>query len=443
MKKITPDRLEQHLFIEHEKEGAYLTLPFSVPVDTESMTLTYKYVGYAEKDSVLENGDFVSRQRINIIDLGLLAPDGSQVGASGSDKNEIYISETYATPGYKACAVVPGEWRIIAGAYKVAQEGVDISYEITFNLKHKRLYKGDLHVHTLASDGIFTIAELMGRAQKLGLDFIAITDHNHMLSADEIPQMKDFCVIPGMEYTHYQGHANFLGVDKPYDDPYIANTFEDVRARFKAARERGALIVVNHPFQEGCDFQFDLNELPFDCLEVWNGPMRGSNFKAIGLWQQYLIEGKRIPICGGSDFHRDNVPFVFMGGPTTCVYAMSSSSGDILSALQQGHAYISYASNGPALELSAGEAIMGDSVKWSKKRKMRIVAENLLKGDVIRVVTADESKPLLEASHHGRCDLSYTMESPGFARIEILRVLLPGVPMLPVLVSNPLYFQDS
>jgi hypothetical protein len=49
----------------------------------------------------LDDGSFVARQQANIIDLGLIAPDGSQVGASGSNKKEIIISEVYATPGYR------------------------------------------------------------------------------------------------------------------------------------------------------------------------------------------------------------------------------------------------------------------------------------------------------------------------------------------------------
>ena len=33
------------------------------------------------------------------------------------------------------------------------------------------------------------------------------------------------------------------------------------------------------------------------------------------------------------------------------------------------------------------------------------------------------------------------MESAGFARIEILRGFVPGLPRLPALFSNPIYFE--
>ena len=169
---------------------------------------------------------------------------------------------------------------------------------------------------------MLTVEELARRALRHGLDFLAITDHNQMVSADSLPQIPGITLIPGIEWTHYHGHANFLGVDKPYDEPFFTNTLEEVQARFNTARSRGALITINHPFDEGCGFQFNLDALPFDCLEIWNGPMRESNLRAVGLWQSMLVAGKKVPICGGSDYHRDQL-FLFPGGPTTCVYAMS------------------------------------------------------------------------------------------------------------------------
>jgi hypothetical protein len=371
----------------HEREGTYFTIPFTMPPQTESFSLTYRYERHHESENRVEFGRFISREEINIIDLGLIAPDGIQVGASGSDKTEIQISETHATPGYRPCPLIPGEWQILLGAYKVAPSGVNVLYELTFTPKRLRLFKGDLHTHTLASDGVLTAEELARRAQRHGLDFLAITDHNQMVSAEALPQIPGFTLIPGIEWTHYQGHANFLGVDKPYDETFAANTPEEVLARFNSARARGALITINHPFDELCPFQFDMNTLPFDCLEIWNGPMRESNLRAIGLWQTLLMAGKKVPICGGSDYHRDQL-FIYPGGPTTYIYAMSASPADILSGLRQGHAYIAFAPNGPTLEMTAGDAIPGDSIPFSRVKEIQIPASGLLAGDVVQVVTA-------------------------------------------------------
>jgi PHP domain len=431
--------LQIPLFIEHTRQGTYFTLSFTMPENIETLRLTYQYTRHRDTPIQVENGTFNSRQEVNIIDLGLIAPDGTQVGDSGSDKLSISISETSATAGYRPHALTPGDWRIIVGAYKVAEEGVDVHYELTFSPKYRRLFKGDLHTHTYGSDGVLALGELAQHAMRNGLDFLAITDHNQMVSTDTLVQVPGITLIPGVEWTHYQGHANFIGVDQPYDEPFLANSLEEVRARFASARQRGAFISINHPFDPVCPFLFDMNELTFDCLEIWNGPMRGSNLQAIGLWQNLLTAGKKVPICAGSDYHRDSL-LLFPGGPTTCVYAMSDSPSDILTALKQGHAFLTYSVNGPMLEMTAGEAILGDSVDFTSKRQFNYQASGLVAGDVVQVVTPRGTIQVLKAETNGTMNGVYDMSTPGFAFIEILRSFLPGLPLLPAAISNPIYF---
>ena len=406
-----------------------------MPPGVEKFSLKYAY----ERHHATREGNFTAQDETNIIDLGLIAPDGAQVGASGSDKKFIEISETGATPGYHACRLLPGEWGILVGAYKVAGTGVAVKYELDFKLKELRLLKGDLHTHTLASDGVQTAWELALRARSNGLDFLAITDHNQMVSSDSLPQVPGMTLIPGIEWTTYKGHATFLGVDRPYDGSFMANTLEEVRSRFVSARERGALITLAHPFDEGCPFTFDLQALPYDMIEVWNGPMRESNLRAIGRWQSLLAAGEKVPICGGSDYHHDGL-FIYPGGPTTCVYSMSSGASDILSALRAGHAFITFASDGPMLEMKAGVKMMGDSIIFSDEKEMQIKVHGLQKGDVVQVVTAAGSQPIHKAEAPGSLEMRYPMDAPGFAFMMVLRSFVPGLPLLPALISNPIYF---
>ena len=235
------------VFIPHEKEGVYMPLPFNMPENTAEFTLSYAYPLTHETTSPVDGGVFTSGKRINIIDLGLIAPDGSQVGASGSNKHTITLNANRATPGYTPHPLTPGEWQILVGAYQVAPEGVTVTYQLTFTPKERRLFIGDIHTHTIASDGVFTASELARHAQRQGLDFLAITDHNVMSNTAILNQIPGITLIPGVEWTHYQGHANFLGVDQPYDGSFFTNTEEEEKARFQSARERGALIVINHP----------------------------------------------------------------------------------------------------------------------------------------------------------------------------------------------------
>lgn len=438
---MTPHlRLEIH--IDKTREGTYFTLPFQVPPGIESIALAYQYPRRPATQRQVEHGTFTARPEANIIDLGLIDPKGAQVGASGSDKVQVFVSEANATPGYRAGPILAGEWRILIGAYKIAALGVDVAYEVTLTPKARRLLKGDLHVHTVGSDGVHTMEELAWKAKRNGLDFLAITDHNQFAVSDALPRVEGVTLIPGVEWTHYRGHASFLGVDRPYDEPFATNTAEEAQARFASARARGALITIDHPFDPTCGFQFEIDALPHDAIEVWNGPMRESNLRAIGYWHQRLCAGEKIPACGGSDYHRDT-PFLFLGGPTMGVFADSAGASDILAAVRAGHGYLTFAPDGPGLELTAGEAIMGDSVRWNERKDVQVSAQGLVTGDLIRLTTKDKTETLFTAPSDGDISLSYTMDSPGFVRVEILRAFLPGLPALPAAISNPIYFDGA
>jgi hypothetical protein len=433
------DTLEFEICIKPDQQGTYFTHPFQVPDNVESLVIAYQYPRRPEKESTVEKGIFTSQIEENIIDLGVIDSSGSQIGASGSDKLEIKINEVESTPGYLTCRIQAGEWRLIIGAYKVSPEGVTALYQVHFAYKSRHLIKGDLHTHTLGSDGVHSIEELAVKASRNGLDFLAITDHNQMSRSNSFPCIPGVTLLPGVEWTHYQGHANFIGVDQPYDTPFFCNTPEEIRERFNSARERGALITVNHPFEEVAPFKLELSQVPFDCLEVWNGPMRESNLRAIGLWQHLLVSGKKIPISAGSDYHRDT-PFIFLGGPTLCVYSMSDGPSDILTAVRLGHSYITFAPNGPNLQMSADSSIMGDTVKWPEVNEVEIKMDGLKAGDVLRFITQKDSQDVLEAKTEGKVTLHHLMGSPGFLRVELLRSFFPGLPMLPALISNPIYF---
>ncbi len=422
-----------------EQQGQYLTVPFTMPEGIAEFRLSYQYPRFRDEVQKLPNGKFTPHDQINIIDLGLIAPDGTQAGVSGSDKTRFFINGKTATPGYLPRPLTPGEWRILAGAYKVAPGGVTVTYELTFIPKARQLLLGDIHTHTVGSDGVLTLEELAAQAHKHGLDFLAITDHNQMVSPAALSRIPEISLIPGMEWTHYRGHANFLGLEKPYDGPFFTNTDEALQARFQSAHDRGALIVINHPMDESCSFQFDLTQLPFDAIEIWNGPMRESNLRAVGLWHQMLAAGRKVPAVGGSDYHRSNL-FQILGGPCMGVYAGSDAPEDILTALRAGQSFITFAPNGPTVDFSAGNATLGGTSEWRAGLTMQVSAKGLKTGDVVRLVGAAENIDLLQAPSDGDAELVAPVPGRGFLRVEITRTFLPGVPPLPALISNPIYF---
>ena len=199
-----------------------------------------------------------------------------------------------------------------------------------------------------------------------------------------------------------------------------------MQARFTSAHDRGALIVINHPMDESCGFQFDLTQLPFDAIEIWNGPMRESNLRAVGLWHQLLTAGQQVPAVGGSDYHRNNL-FQILGGPCMGVYAGSDAPEDILAALRAGKSFITFAPNGPTLDLSAGNATLGGVTEWHEGLTIQVSSQGLKAGDVVRLVGATENFDLLQAPSDGAAELSMLVPGPGFLRVEIYRTFLPGV----------------
>ena len=82
--------------------------------------------------------------------------------------------------------------------------------------KERRLFKGDTHVHTTASDGILEPEEAALLARRMGLDFLIFTDHNNSAQNDRLPFYEDITLIPGTEWTHYKGHAGFLGTEQAF-----------------------------------------------------------------------------------------------------------------------------------------------------------------------------------------------------------------------------------
>lgn len=442
--------------IDKDQEGRYFTIPFDIGIPAARLRIHYAY----EKERPDQDGDWTRLTKRNRIDLAVLAPDGRLVGSSGSNRADIEISATHSTPGYRRIEPVTGTWSILVGAYVVVEEGADVVYEIEVEPKQRRLYKGDLHTHTLASDGILSAYELGLHGLRHGLDFVAITDHNTPCPLESLPNLDGLTFIPGMEWTHYRGHANFLGVSSPLTGSFHANDAAEVQARFAEAHESGAVIVVNHPYDPLYGFHFPMENLPVDLLEVWNGPMRESNLRAIGAWQQQLVAGRKIAACCGSDYHRDNL-FQYLGGPCMGVYADSPSAADLLTALVQGHSFMVYGPDGPEVQLSACDAItsdaitsdtitrnastpdriVGDTVRFAEHVDLSIQAWRVQKDDQVRLITAAGVVATWTAGEQGRLDARYRVESSGFARLEIHRVFVPGLPALPALVSNPIYFE--
>jgi predicted metal-dependent phosphoesterase TrpH len=106
--------------------------------------------------------------------------------------------------------------------------------------------KADLHLHTTTSDGTLSPQEMVQKASQLGLDVIAITDHDSvngippaLETAKSFPQLM---VIPGIEISTDmpQGWVHILGYFVDYRDSEFNHALEELR---NSRYERGLKIV--------------------------------------------------------------------------------------------------------------------------------------------------------------------------------------------------------
>jgi len=366
--------------INKQAEGTYYTIPFTVPAGVERITVNYSYSKNAGR-----TGKSVKIK--NVVDFGLMNQEGCFIGWSGSSRRFISVGEYSSTSGYLMTGIEPGEWQIIVGAYKIPDSGLDVRYEIVFSPHRSRWLTGDIHIHSSASDGQYSTAAITEKAKKAGLDFIAVANHNNYSDNLNLPVVSDLTLLPAVEWTHYKGHLNFYGVVSPFENSFVANSEEEMLTLVADAKAKGALVSVNHPKCKFCPYLWD-NVDCFDMVEVWNGPMRQVNMDTIKWWHEMLINGRKIPIAGGSDYHKSLHP-VRLAHPVMRVYSQSPSAGDILSAISCGHSYITSSVSGAVLDLRYDTAIMGDTINRRDGEELNISAEMVHPGCKLKLITSE------------------------------------------------------
>ncbi len=161
----------------------------------------------------------------------------------------------------------------------------------------------DLHMHTDWSHDCSSPAEeLVDHAEGIGLDGIAVNDHNAFggaLEAVELARDRELVVIPGEEVkTDHQGEV--IGLFLEEEIPR-GMSFADTLA---AIREQGGLVYVPHPFDrmhaipDPATLHRHLAEI--DILEVYNARLLRDSFndEALRFARKYrLLQG------AGSDAH--------------------------------------------------------------------------------------------------------------------------------------------
>lgn len=318
-------------------------VPFQVPEGAESVGVRI----FFDKET-------------GVIDLGCEGPQGWR-GWSGGARTEFAIALDQATPGYLPGPITAGEWSVVLGLHNLPGGHCEIAVEVTIpsevsfprkgaqpaKVENTRgsarklpapagltWFAGDFHNHTVHSDGQHSIEELAALGVEMGLDFLAVTDHNtvsHHPYLSEIGREYGITLIPGQEVTTHRGHANAFGdigwIDfRNNPNQWIIDT-----------HERGGILSLNHPIDRDCSWLEPLSEKP-GAVELWHSSWYRDLY-GDGILAWLSAQDRDVTLIGGNDFHRKS-DAQRPGTPTTWVAATENTPEAILEAVKAGRTTI-------------------------------------------------------------------------------------------------------
>ena len=482
-----------------DRTRPFVYLPFTVPPRTVRLEVSYHFE-HPLRDEFAGGGG-------NALDLGIFDPRGTDFltggfrGWSGRARWNFYVTPTSATPGYLPGPLTPGPWNVCLGVAEL--EDPSCRYWLNVDLdvltdgqqppdeesssppavspaeggsaqtgppwaglaasggdpqpvrgagdgspgppQAGRWYRGDLHSHTVHSDGLNTISELAAASRQRGLDFLAITDHNTCSHHAEMALLNDagppacqpdrragragILLVPGQEVTTYGGHGNVWGLHEWLD--FRCHDDDALRRVIEYARAKGALFSINHPKSIGPPWESPGVRAP--CMEVWQAVWRWYNWESLDTWERMLVEGEHVIAVGGSDCHsvppaRPSHPHG-PGEPTTWVNVTGPLTEEaILEAIGRGHVFISEDPGGPFLTLWADldgdgrfEHMMGDTLEVPEGSRVTVrVQYRGLVGKRLRLLHGREvmEEMAVETEEVTR-DLSLVVSEPGYLRAEV------------------------
>lgn len=341
-------------------EGDFFTLPFDVPPGTAELEVRHDDLSSA-----------------NILDWGLLAPDGAFRGWGGGNPEPAVVGVTSSSRSYLTGPIAPGTWRVLVGKAHVPQAPAKYRVEIelrpapTLGAQERapyahaapleptrRWYAGDLHVHSVESgDARPSLDEIAATARARGLDFIAVSDHNTVSQLDFYAGAQarhpKLLLAPSVEFTTYRGHLGAFGATRfvPF---WMGFEGASLKGALQAYAAQGAVVTLNHPtldlgtFCIGCAWEHPLPSDFRGAIEVGVGGLDETgvlfDLSALAYWEALADRGLHLAAVGGSDDHKagagSNQTQSLMGSPTTLLDAESLSVPALVEALEAGRSVV-------------------------------------------------------------------------------------------------------
>ncbi|MBD3184619.1 histidinol-phosphatase [Candidatus Poribacteria bacterium] len=324
-------------------------------------------------------------------------------------------------------------------------------------------YVGVLHIHTKHSDGSGSVKRVIKTAQKVGLDYIVITDHNTIKSMENGAEgwYDNLLVMVGEEIGKYkQRHYLAVGIDEAIDP---GDYDEDVEEYIRVVKEKDGVGFAAHPYElENKSIRIRLHP-----WEVWDNPDYtgmeiwsymydwAENLTILKIFYYYIHPEKAIngppphllkrwdQVCqkrpvvgiGGADVHaRHLFPFNFVKflsyrrafqGIRTHIITESPlnreadiAKQEFCNILKAGHCFFAHdfiadskGFNFYGIKSEGGHILMGDEIEFEDGIELRI--KSPLKTHVKIICNGEVLEDRGETD-----ELSLKADSPGIYRVE-------------------------
>ena len=253
-------------------------------------------------------------------------------------------------------------------------------------------YKGNLHTHTVNSDGDSTPDDVVRWYRERDYQFLVLTDHNYLTSVDGLNAVHGaddkFLVVKGEEVTGRVGdkpvHVNGLDVGRFVPLPGGASVPEMMQRMVDAIRDTGGVPSINHPNFGWAISPDELGQVQRTKLfEVFNGHPTVNSQGGGGVpgleetWDRILSSGKMLYGIAVDDAHyfkRPEDPAAPRPGKGW-VYVRSSrlEPRALLEALERGDFYSSTGVQMSSVEASASSLTLAVKAEPASKYRIQFI----------------------------------------------------------------------
>jgi hypothetical protein len=193
-------------------------------------------------------------------------------------------------------------------------------YAVSQALAGCRPLRADFHIHTLHSDGRHTPGEMVVRGREVGLDALAITDHNFFdssLAGIQIAQELGLglACLPGEEVTSSTWHLVAVGAAERIGWMNKHQGYAGLRWAIDRIHELGGKAFLAHPYWIANrhlnspveEYERVLAEGGLDGIELLGEVPWEENLRSVARYYDLGL-GERLPILGNSDTHYSGAP---------------------------------------------------------------------------------------------------------------------------------------